>query len=478
MTIKMPLFEAPGPLLIRGLNWLGDAVMSIPAIKAIKNYYPSRELLAITRASTADVYDSLNVFSKVLIENLRFSSRLKLAKIIRTLSPTGMLILPNSFSTALMAKLSGARVRVGSAKNMRSVFLTKAVKFLPEEEAAHESFKFLRLVEELGLPSPFTKPLLDKPLLDKPKLPYDEFLPQGFRLAIAPGAAFGSAKCWPTDNFAEAAKLILQDRKGTVLILGGPAECDTAKELEAKLSGGPEVINMAGRTKIKEVISILADCHLTLANDSGLMHLSGAVGVPVVAVFGPTNPIKTAPLASRCIVLRRPAPCSPCRHRECPKPRRICFDQLTPEMAAEAANKLIGPVRQDRPTVIWSPLSGQIWPFEHGSDIRFCALATDIVKAGGQLSSAPPWLTVISRPMDGANDWRDYLHEGNLDPNSTFWLGDTANSINLAKTLGGRSILVTTDRGRAAIPELLAGEGLPNIAVPNFTRAMEWIASF
>ncbi|MDR2366504.1 MAG: lipopolysaccharide heptosyltransferase II [Deltaproteobacteria bacterium] len=459
--------------MIRGLNWLGDAVMSFPAISAIKRSHPSRQLVGVARSATAGVYECLDVMSPVLVEKRPLADRLRLAREIRGLSPAGALVLTNSFSTAFMARVTGAPVRVGSAKNLRSVFLTNPVKFTPQEEAAHESFKFLRLVQELGLRAPFSRPAIPAP-----PLPGDMALPEGFRLAIAPGAAYGSAKRWDAAHFATAAKLILEGREGAAIILGGPNEVEAAQAVEAKLAKGPRVLNLAGKTALRDAVAVLARCHLTLSNDSGLMHLSGALDVPVVAAFGPTNPIKTSPLARRRAVLRFPAPCSPCRHRVCPKPERICFDGLTPEIVADAATKLLNPVRKSQKTIVWSPTGERVWPTGRVQGMNLFASATEIAKAGGQPSSAPPWIKIIWRPLETANDWWGLIHERKLDPLSTYWVGDNERSIALSQAVGGRSVLLTTARAQAIIPDLLANGVLPTMAAPDWARALEWIESF
>ncbi|MDR2301747.1 MAG: lipopolysaccharide heptosyltransferase II [Deltaproteobacteria bacterium] len=470
---KKPLVDGNGPLVIRGLNWIGDAVMSFPAIRAIKKHRPSRKLICVARASTAALYDCLDVFSEVWVEDRSFFSRLKMARKIRELSPDGLLIFPNSFSTGLMAKISGAPERVGSDKNLRSIFLTKAVKFPPREETAHECFKFLRLVQEMEFPAPFTRPTIAAR-----ELPEKLTLPEGLRLALAPGAAFGGAKRWPAENFAQVARDLLMGREGAVVILGGPSEIAAASEVEAKLSGGPKVLNLAGKTTIQELIAVMAKCHLTISNDSGLMHLSGALDVPVVGLFGPTNPIKTAPLAMRQAVLRHPAPCSPCRHRECPKPTKFCFERLEPDEVVKVATKLLKPTRKSQKTVIWSPTEDQIWPSKTGLELAFFSSATQIIQAGGTTASAPNFVNVFWDALETRNDWFGFVHDHNLDPQSLFWVGDNERFINLANKIGGRSALITTPRAQKIIPDLLAKSNLPTIAVPSWTRALEWITSF
>ncbi|MDR1308706.1 MAG: lipopolysaccharide heptosyltransferase II [Deltaproteobacteria bacterium] len=466
------LIEKPGPLLVRGLNWLGDAVMSFPALVAVAGALPGRRIVVLARPGSADAYAGLGCVSEVLTEDRSLSSRLSAAKRIRALAPSGALVLPNSFSSAFFAFLTGAPVRVGTARNLRSPLLTRPVGLAPREEAAHECFRFLRLAEELGLKAPFSRPSLEAP-----PLPPGMALPAGLRLAVAPGAAFGGAKRWPAEHFAQTARLILEGRQGGVVILGGPAEAGAARMVEEGLSPGTPVLNLAGRTRLGEAMAVLARCHLTLSNDSGLMHLSGALDVPVVAVFGPTNPVRTSPLARRLAILRHPAPCSPCSFRECPRERRICFDDLTPREVAQAAAVLLSPVERSRRQIFWSPTDDQAWPDRPPRDFVFFSPAAEIAKAGGKPASAPAWVKVIWKPLEDVNDWRGLIHEYRLDPSSSFWLGDDGRHVRLARSLGGRSVLVMTGRARGEMPALLAEGAIPDLAAPDLARAMEWMAS-
>ncbi|MDR2301018.1 MAG: lipopolysaccharide heptosyltransferase II, partial [Deltaproteobacteria bacterium] len=425
-SLKNTDLDERGPIVIRGLNWIGDAVMSFPAILAIKEHHPTRKLICVARAGPAALYQSLEVFSEVWVEDRSFYARIKLAKKIRQLAPDGLLVLPNSFSTGLLAKISGAQEIIGSAKNLRSIFLTTAVKFLPQEEAAHESFKFLRLVEEMDIPAPYTRPTIVPP-----DLPEKLILPEGFRLALAPGAAFGSAKRWPAENFAKVARDLFEERQGAVIILGGPSEVAAAQEVELKLKGGPTVLNLAGKTTIKQLIAVLARCHLTVSNDSGLMHLSGALDVPVVGVFGPTNPIKTAPLAMRQAVLRHSSSCSPCRHRDCPMEEQSCFSRLSPNEVVNAADKLLIPTKRSQKTIIWSPTKDIILPKKPSFEVSFYASAIEIIRAGGTPDKVPAWVRLIWEPTQTVNDWRIIVRENKISPQSLFWIGDNSNFVGL-----------------------------------------------
>ncbi|MDR1297040.1 MAG: lipopolysaccharide heptosyltransferase II [Deltaproteobacteria bacterium] len=467
-----PARFGPGPVVVRGLNWLGDAVMSLPALAAVLAARPPGGVVVVARAGPADLYRLAAGEKNVIVEGRGLSGRLAAAGAVRELRPSAYLVLPNSFSAAACAFLSRAPLRLGSARNLRSPLLTRPVEFSPEELAAHESFRFLRLAEELGVEARFSRPALTPPG-PPPELP----LPAGPRLAVAPGAAFGGAKRWPAAGFARAAALVAQDRGGGVVILGGPSETEAAGEVERLLPAGVPVVNLAGRTSLTEAVSVLAGCHLTLANDSGLMHLSAALDVPVVAVFGPTNPVRTSPLAGRLAVLRRSCGCSPCRHRECPKKDRVCFDGLTPELVGMAAAKLLAPARRAPKTVFWSPAPGEVFP-EAGPTTAVCrVLASDLEAAGLDPGALPPWVGLLGDRADDRRSWTLLLRRLDVSPAGAYWLGHDKEVVGRARALGGRSLLVTGPRARSELPRMLAAGSLPFMAVPDARRGLELVDS-
>lgn len=458
------------PYLVRGLNWLGDAVMSLPAMAALARAgIPMRVL---TRSASAAVYKGLPMVSDVIIEERGLAGRLKTVSKLLARRFSGALLLPNSLSSALTAFASLIGDRTGYARDLRSIFLSRAVPVHAADLRSHQSFYFLRLIEALGLDATFTRPLLNPP----PPDPAFE-LPEGFKLAIAPGAAYGGAKRWPASNFAQAASLILASRPGTAIVLGGPGEAAAAAEVSgSSFLRAQKVINLAGLTSLSQAISVLSRCHLTLSNDSGLMHLSGALDVPVVAVFGPTDPMTTSPLSRRFTILRAPAPCSPCLKRECPRARRICLEELTPSMAAEAADKLLSPFQTGRGAVIWTPADGFDWPSANLPPNTRLIAAQSQMDAIKNLAPPPPGALIIPKPIEAPKDWAEISKRGQISPASSIWMGDTPESLRPAARLGGGSILIMTERAMASLPAL-RDEAVPLLAAPDPSRAFQWLAA-
>src|SRR6266852_1449122 len=165
--------------------------------------------------------------------------------------------------------------------------------------------------------------------------------PNAVRLAIGAGASYGSAKCWPPDRFASAINLLLQNTDADVILFGTPGESQVADAIVRDLKRAP--INLTGKTAIAELPALLSQCHLFLGNDSGAMHVAAAVGLPVVAIFGPTDPEGTAPVTPRVTIVQQKPYCSPCFLRRCPTDHR-CMTAVTPVMVESALTSALAEV--------------------------------------------------------------------------------------------------------------------------------------
>ena len=337
----------PAEILVRGTNWIGDAVMTLPALAALREHFPQARLTVLTRPWAAGVYQGQAGVAQVLTYEPagRHRGLTGALALIRELARFDLaLLFQNAFSAALFPALARIPERWGYARDGRGWLLTRAVRVAPEDLAVHQVFYYLNLLGKLGLPAPYRPPRLT---LDEAAQEEAEAVltPAGLGqgrpfLALAPGAAFGPAKRWPETCFARAARLILERRPGGTVILGGPEEAPAAARL-AEMLPEPK-LNLAGRTTLKTAMAVLSRAYLLLTNDSGLMHLGGALGVPLAAVFGPTDPAATAPLGPSRLIRSRAA-CAPCRKRVCPLPRQVCFDEADPDLVAETALELLEP---------------------------------------------------------------------------------------------------------------------------------------
>lgn len=315
-------------------NWLGDAVMCLPALRALRQALPAAAVTIYARPAVAPVFE---------LADLDLTVRTLPAAAPRP-RPDTAVIFPNSFHSALLALRLRARRRIGYRRDGRGWLLRPAVTPpLPGETPGHESFYYLELLRRAGLiPAlPEAAPSLRVPLAPPPasvaawkgKLATDK------TVAMHVGATFGTAKCWAPSRFAALARE-LAERGAVVVLIGSAGERDLARQVRMEAGGPPGAIrNLAGETSLHELAALLAAVNLLVANDSGPMHLAGAVGTPVVALFGSTNERETYPLTEpgKLRLLKVPGiECSPCKLRECPIDHR-CMTRLSVEVVLAAA---------------------------------------------------------------------------------------------------------------------------------------------
>jgi heptosyltransferase-2 len=298
----------PFRILVRGPNWLGDSVITVPAMRAIKAGRPDAHITVAAPAKIASVWKLVPEVDAVLPIPER--SLFGTVKILRAQPAFDVgLVLPNSLRAALELWLAGLERRVGFAGHRRRFFLDQVI---PEEPHVgpieHQVYRYLRMARSLG--GPDATPALQK------------FVPRvrangaPARLGLCPGAEYGPAKRWLPEGFAEVAKTISDLQPVQWVLFGTAADVERGAAIETAL--GPHCINRIGKTTLEELISELGECVLLLTNDTGTMHLATLIGVPVVAVFGSTEPRLTGPLGTGHTVLRHQVECSPCFLRECP----------------------------------------------------------------------------------------------------------------------------------------------------------------
>ena len=220
--------------------------------------------------------------------------------------------------------------------------MNEPIRLTADDKRVHETEYYLRILRRAGLKAPDRDPLFHIGIQDR-KAAIERIrtlAPTGdFFLGLAPGASYGSAKRWDPERFAAAADIILDNRPGAAFIFGAPAETEIAASVAEKMRN--RAINLAGATGLAEAAALIGHCGLFLTNDSGLMHVAAAVGTPVTAVFGSTNPVTTSPRGARAALVRHPVECSPCLKPECHKPKHYCMETITAEEVAEAGLQLL-----------------------------------------------------------------------------------------------------------------------------------------
>jgi heptosyltransferase-2 len=322
-------------ILVRATNWIGDAVMSLPALRALRERYPAAEITILAKPWVAALYDSSY---RVKTLPSRWSTPLSLRREYFDLA----VVFPNSFESAAQVFLTGAKRRIGYARDGRSLLLTDAIPVpQPGEIPRHERFYYLELLRRAGIIDTLPQdPEIRLDRADEARLRGENlFRTKGIAcpvIGISPGAAFGTAKRWLPERFAEAASQLSARMNASIAVFGSAGEkslCDRV----ASACGGT---SFAGQTTLREFIDMTAACSMFLTNDSGAMHIAAALGVPSVTVFGPTDETGTAPCGTHARIVREPVDCAPCKLRECPIDHR-CMTRVSVEKVVKAAVGLI-----------------------------------------------------------------------------------------------------------------------------------------
>jgi len=333
-------------MLIRATNWVGDAILALPALRAVRAKFPHAHIALLARPYLADIYRAQGVSDEPIAydpagEHRGWKGRERLVRELRARRFDIALLLPNSFDAAWLAWRSGIPERIGYARDGRSPLLTKAIPVpKPGEIPPHEKFYYLELLVRAGWSDKLSDPThiaLEVPDADRQRAEQTLLAagarPAALRVAVGAGASYGAAKCWPPDRFAKTLNQMVNETDAEVIVLGAPGEASVSAAIARELRRRP--IDLTGKTAIAELPALLSQCHLFLGNDSGAMHVAAAVGLPVVAVFGPSDPGGTAPVTPRATIVQQKPYCSPCFLRRCPTDHR-CMKSVTPEMVSAA----------------------------------------------------------------------------------------------------------------------------------------------
>ena len=363
--------EHIGRLIVRAPNPLGDAIMSLPAIAVLRAAFPEAHLVVAAVAAVAPLFEEITVAlpnALLVVDKTREASQLREAR------ADAAVLLTNSFRTAWVCRQAGIPERWGYRAYGRSMLLTQAIP--RPRQRVHQSEYYLHLVRDLmdraGLKTGESGELGDR--LDRqslktltphsgvdvgpgssdpgrhPQAPLIQITPETRRrtdllleklgvdraaplVGFAPGAAYGHAKRWPPDRVAQVVAR-LGARGAICVLVGAGGDREAGREIESSLPAGSRVINLIGRTDLRLLTGLLASCHAFVSNDSGAMHLAAAVGVPVAAIFGPTDERVTAPLGDHDVIVHQVF-CRPCMLRDCPIDHR-CMRRVSVDRVFEA----------------------------------------------------------------------------------------------------------------------------------------------
>jgi len=325
-----------GTILVVSPNWLGDAVMALPAISDLRRHFAARRLLVAARPSVSSLFSMVPGVDGVIAAD---------TSAIRETIPSLAVLLPNSFASAWLLRRAGVPERWGYATDMRSALLTRAVG--RPSKAMHQAAYYQHLVRELGIPTGPLEPTLSIPsnvLSDARTLLTQHGWDQTSSLVVlAPGAAYGKAKQWIPSHVVRLVADLVREPGTTCVLVGSQGDAATTRAIRAAAPDDCQarILDLAGATTLPALAGVMSLARVCVSNDSGAMHLAAATGVPVVAIFGSTNEQATSPLARAGVsadVLTNPVWCRPCMLRECPIDHR-CMTGIDPGRVLAAVHR-------------------------------------------------------------------------------------------------------------------------------------------
>jgi heptosyltransferase-2 len=322
-------------VLFIGLNWLGDIIMSLPAMSSAAG---GHDVHILTRSHLSGIYSLTDRFSKIhSLTDKGFSfANLKTLKKLRQEKFDYAIVLPDSMRSAIMAYLSAARQIVGYKTQNRTRLLTRAISKPENYKSIHESLLHLELVKESGLAG--SSDTLPEALISENQeaLTFSHLnlsQTQDYIL-LAPGAAFGAAKRWPASHFADLAELISKHTNVSILITGSAKESVIAEEIIAKC---PSALPLAGKTSLPDLAVLLSRARALVANDSGTMHLAALFSRPAFIPVGPTDMTRTGSLSNKAYYIygSDKCPMAPCRQKTCRQGDQLCMKSISATMVFE-----------------------------------------------------------------------------------------------------------------------------------------------
>lgn len=338
-------------ILVRGPNWLGDAVMCEPALRGLRGLFPDAQVTLLVKPAVADLFVGHPAVTRLLTYDIKgrhagLSGKWALAKQLRRQGFDLAVLFQNAFEAAFLTFLARVPRRYGYATDGRSLLLSDPVAVPDPRMLIHQVRYYWDLLKPLGLTG-------DPPVPELVVLPEEEqamvgrcaqggLTPTDIVVGINPGSTYGDAKRWLPERFAEVTERLCRTihkspgQQVSVVILGAKGEEHLGQEIAARLSSRSLVLS--GATTIRELMAAVKRCSLLLTNDTGPMHIASAFKVPVVAVFGPTDWRTTSPFGGAHAIVREPVDCAPCLLRECPIDHR-CMTRVTVDQVYEAATK-------------------------------------------------------------------------------------------------------------------------------------------
>lgn len=350
-------------VVVRGANWVGDAVMTVPALRELRRILPRAHVTLATRRWAEGIFEGADFIDDLLVTDKTArgaGSVWKESREWRARRFDLAILFPNSFAPALVAALARIPARVGYATQWRAPLLTHPLPVPEWRGRRHEVFYYLNIIEGLerslrgdSTPNqPERSPHDSTTQVDEPRaiINVSESRRQAARellcgrgasggrtlVALCPGSTNSRAKRWPAERFASLADMLVEQAGADVVLVGAREELNISEEVARMTRSRPIVLT--GETDLAQTAALLSVADLLVTNDTGPAHVAAAVGCPVVVIFGPTNPVTTRPFSPLAEVVRVPPDCAPCMLRDCPIDHR-CMNAITAALVFEHATR-------------------------------------------------------------------------------------------------------------------------------------------
>jgi heptosyltransferase II len=332
-----------GSVLIRGTNWVGDALMTTPAVAAIRRSFPAARISLLVVPWVMDIFVH-NPHVDEVIPYLResrhkgFRGKMALIRDLKERRFDLAILLQNAFEAALLVWSARIPLRAGYNTDARGILLTHGVVMRPEYKRIHQTYYYLTMLRGLGLEAPDSDMFLNIP--DELVTHLQEYLKGSGKaerplIVLAPGATYGSAKMWPGERYAHLAKKVVKQYNAYLVILGSAAE-KAVGDLIVESTGNGAALNLCGTTSLLEASAWINQSSLFISNDSGLMHVAAALARPQLAIFGPTDRVTTGPRNPRATIVHHETSCAPCLKVQCPTDHS-CMTHITVDQVFQSA---------------------------------------------------------------------------------------------------------------------------------------------
>ena len=345
-------------VVVRGVNWVGDMVMTVPALRELRRILPRAHITLATRRSAEAIFAEADFIDDLILYERRPRNLHLFVRQIgawRTRRFDLAVLFQNAFEAALIAAAARVPLRFGYATDNRRLLLTHPLPIPTWRGERHEVFYYLNIIHQLerllanqpGMeasaepPSPHfdlgvstERQLAARTLLQSRSVEADRPL-----VVLCPGSINSRAKRWPADRFAMLADQLIEDADVNVALIGAPEELEVSREVAAQMNHGAVILT--GGISFAQTIAVLSIADLLITNDTGPAHIAAALGRPTLVIFGPTDPVTTRPFSPLAAIVRRPPPCAPCMLRDCPIDHR-CMTAITPAEVFTQALVLMG----------------------------------------------------------------------------------------------------------------------------------------